>query len=37
MGDKKLGWCFRLKDGLKIVEPNERLSKSYLNKLNLLC
>ena len=32
MADKKLGWCFRLKDGLKIVEPNERLSKSYLEQ-----
>ena len=29
---KKLRWCFRLKDGLKIVEPNERLSKSYLEQ-----
>ena len=28
----KLSWCFRLKDGLKIVEPNERLSKSYLEQ-----
>ena len=27
---KKLSWCFKLKDGIKIVEPNERLSKSYL-------
>ncbi len=32
METKKLGWCFRLKDGLKIVEPNERLSKSYLEQ-----
>ena len=32
MEDKKLGWCFRLKDGLKISEPNERLSKSYLEQ-----
>lgn len=30
--EDKLGWCFRLKDGLKIVEPNERLSKSYLEQ-----
>lgn len=29
MEDKKLRWCFGLKDGLKVVEPNERLSKSY--------
>ncbi|HLD57210.1 MAG TPA: HEPN domain-containing protein [archaeon] len=28
----KLSWCFRLKDGLKIVDPNERLSKSYLEQ-----
>lgn len=32
MESKKLGWCFRLKDGIKIVEPNERLSKSYLDQ-----
>jgi len=28
MENKKLSWCFNIKDGLKIVEPNERLSKS---------
>src|SRR3989344_6995079 len=32
METKKLRWCFKLKDGLKIVEPNERLSKSYLEQ-----
>ncbi len=32
MENKKLGWCFRLKKGLRIVEPNERLSKSYLEQ-----
>ena len=32
MGNKKLNWCFKLKDGLKVVEPNERLSKSYLEQ-----
>lgn len=32
MENKKLNWCFKLKDGLKIVEPNERLSKSYLEQ-----
>ena len=32
MGNKKLSWCFKLKDGLKVVEPNERLSKSYLEQ-----
>ena len=32
MESKKLTWCFKLKDGLKIVEPNERLSKSYLEQ-----
>ena len=32
MENKKLSWCFRLKDGLKIAEPNERLSKSYLEQ-----
>ena len=30
MQNKKLKWCFGLKDGLRIVEPNERLAKSYL-------
>lgn len=28
----KLKWCFKIKDGLRIVEPNERLSKSYLGE-----
>lgn len=32
MENKKLSWCFKLKDGLKIVEPNEILSKSYLEQ-----
>jgi uncharacterized protein (UPF0332 family) len=32
MNNKKLSWCFKLKDGLKIVESNERLSKSYLEQ-----
>ena len=27
---KKLNWCFRLKDGLRIIEPNENLARSYL-------
>jgi uncharacterized protein (UPF0332 family) len=30
MVDKQLNWCFKLKEGLRIIEPNERLSKSYL-------
>jgi len=30
MGDKKLKWCFRIKEGLRIIQPNERLSNSYL-------
>ena len=32
MENKKLSWCFKLKDGLKVVEPNKRLSKSYLEQ-----
>ena len=32
MNNKKLKWCFKIKDGLKIVEPNSRLSKSYLEQ-----
>ena len=30
--NKKLNWCFKIKDGLKLLEPNERLSKSYLKQ-----
>lgn len=32
MDNKKIGWCFKIREGLKIVEPNERLSKSYLEQ-----
>jgi|SRR3989344_5499733 len=32
MQDKKIGWCFKIKEGLQIVEPNENLSQSYLNE-----
>ena len=32
MENKKLIWYFKLRDGLKVVEPNERLSKSYLEQ-----
>jgi|SRR3989338_778302 len=35
MDRDKIKWCFRLKDGLKIVEPNERLAKSYLEEAKL--
>ncbi len=28
----KLKWCFGVKDGLKMTEPNERLAKSYLEE-----
>ncbi len=28
----KINWCFKLKDGLRIVESNERLAKSYLEE-----
>ncbi|MFH1455343.1 MAG: HEPN domain-containing protein [archaeon] len=30
--NKKLKWCFKLKEGLRIVEPNERLAKAYLRE-----
>ena len=30
--NKQLKWCFKLKDGLRIVEPNERLAKSYIEE-----
>lgn len=32
MQNNKLNWCFKIKDGLKIVEPNNRLSKAYLDQ-----
>ncbi len=32
METKKLKWCFKIKDGLRIIESNERLSKSYLQQ-----
>lgn len=32
MKNKNIAWCFKLKDGLKITEPNERLSKSYFEQ-----
>lgn len=28
---KQIRWCFRIKDGLKIVKPSNEISKSYLN------
>jgi len=33
--DKKLKWCFGLKSGLSIVEPNENLAASYLEESKL--
>ena len=32
MENNKLKWCFNLKDGLRIAQPNERLAKSYLEQ-----
>ena len=32
MENKQLKWCFKVKDGLKAIEPNERLSKLYLEQ-----
>jgi uncharacterized protein (UPF0332 family) len=32
MHEGKLKWCFRLKDGLNIVNVNERLAKVYLEE-----
>lgn len=32
MADKSLAWCFSLKDGLRIIEPNDRLSSAYLEQ-----
>ena len=28
--EDKINWCFKIKEGLRFKEPNERLSKSYL-------
>lgn len=30
--ENKLKWCFGIKDGLRIVDSNERLAKSYLRE-----
>ncbi len=30
MPNKQLDWCFKIKDGLKLVDPNANISKSYL-------
>lgn len=32
MENRKIMWCFKIKDGLRMAEPNERLSKSYLEQ-----
>lgn len=32
MEKDKLKWCFGIKEGLRIAEPNERLAKSYLEE-----
>lgn len=32
MANDRLNWCFKIKDGLKVVEPNDLLSKSYLEQ-----
>lgn len=32
MAEDKLKWCFGIKDGLKISEPNDGLAKSYLQE-----
>ncbi len=32
MPEKTLKWCFALRNGLKIAEPNERLAISYLEQ-----
>ncbi len=31
----KLKWCFKIKNGLEIKEPNEELAKSYLKEAKL--
>lgn len=30
--NRQLKWCFGIKDGLRIAEPNEILAKSYLEE-----
>src|SRR3990167_777515 len=29
---KKIKWCSKIKDGIKLEEPNDKLSKSYLTE-----
>ncbi len=29
---EKLSWCFGIENGLKMIEPNKRLSKSYFER-----
>lgn len=35
MQNKAITWCFNIKEGLKIVEPNNNLSKVYLEQAKL--
>lgn len=30
--ERKIKWCFELKDGLRLVEPSENLSRSYIKE-----
>ena len=32
MKDNDLSWCFKQKHGIRIIEPNENLTKAYLKK-----
>lgn len=32
MEKDRLKWCFQIKEGLRITEPNERLARSYLDE-----
>jgi len=32
MQNKQINWCFGIKDGLRLIEPNERLAKLYIQE-----
>ncbi len=35
MLNKQLNWCFKIKDGLKFIEPNEDIAESYLSEAKI--
>lgn len=33
MRNRKLEWCFKIREGIKVLEPNQRLSRSYMEQV----